>query len=198
MSFQYPPDEGIRMYNVSDRIGARRLPRPDVSPMKKSMPAFQERSKIIDYMKDKSFEEMYPIKHIQPLYNTNKPFVLKWQEDKGKQNGRVSMFDEIAKQDKKDKHQSPSQYFKTDKKTDLLNTDRMSQSLIMADRRTFGKLKKSPKESPFDEIIKAEKKKIGPNHYKNVQAGVKMGQNRTGQYNGLSKTSTDQLTFIQH
>ena len=106
------------------------------------------------------------------------------------------MFDEIAKQDKKDKHQSPSQYFKTEKKTDLLNTDRMSQSLIMADRRTFGKLKKSPKESPFDDIIKAEKKKIGPNHYKNVNAGVKMGQDRSGQYNGLSKTTTDQLTFI--
>lgn len=61
------------------------------------MPAFKDRAKIIDYMKDKSFEEMYPIKHIQPLYNTNKPFVLKWHEEKVKQNGRRSMFDEIVK-----------------------------------------------------------------------------------------------------
>jgi len=39
--------------------------------------------------------------------------------------------------------------------------------------------------------MKTEKKKIGPNHYKNVGAGVKMGQDHTGQYNGLSKTTTN-------
>ena len=149
-------------------------------------------------MKDKSFEEMYPIKHIQPLYNKERHFILKWHEDKGKQNGRISMFDEIVKADKKDQHQAPNSYFKTDKKTDLLNTDRMSQSLIMPSKRTFGKLKKGAKESPFDDVIKAEKKKVGPNHYKNVEAGVKMGQDRTGRYNGLSKTSTDQLMLVNH
>lgn len=50
----------------------------------------------------------------------------------------------------------------------------------MADRRTFGRISKSPKESQFDIIAKAEKKKVGPNHYKNVEAGKKMGYDRTG------------------
>lgn len=88
----------MHMYNTSGGPGVgRRLPRADVSPAKKSMPAFKDRAKIIDFMKDKSFEDMYPIKHIQPMYLKSKPFVLKWQEEKDKQLGRKTMLDDLMK-----------------------------------------------------------------------------------------------------
>ena len=138
------------------------------------------------------------MQHIQPLYNSQKHFVLKWQEDKDKALGRKSLWDDLMKQEKKDKKQAPNAYFKSEKKSDLLRTDRMVQSLIMSEKRTFGRISKSPKISQIDELMKVEKKKIGPNHYKNTAAGVKMGQDQTGQYRGLSKTTTDQLMLVQH
>ena len=94
------------------------------------------------------------MQHIQPLYNSQKHFVLKWQEDKDKALGRKSLWDDLMKQEKKDKKQAPNAYFKSEKKSDLLRTDRMVQSLIMSEKRTFGRISKSPKISQIDELMK--------------------------------------------
>ena len=69
----------------------------DVPEWKKSMPAFQQRAKILDFMAEKSFEEKYPYQHTQPLYLKEKPFILKWPEDAKGKVGRTSLFDDIVK-----------------------------------------------------------------------------------------------------
>ena len=74
----------------------------------------------------------------------------------------------------------------------------MVQSSLYDYKNTFGRISKSPKLNQFEEIARAEKKKIGPNHYKNVEAGQRLIEDRTGRYNGLSKTSTDMLLLVQH
>lgn len=116
------------------------------------------------------------------MYHKSKPYILPWGVDKhkGKKLGRQSMFDDITKQDKVDQKQAPNQYFRTKKKTDLVDTNRMVQSSLFVDLRTFGKISKSPNDSFFETVRKQEKKKIGPNHYKNVDSAVKMTQDRSG------------------
>jgi hypothetical protein len=79
-----------------------------------------------------------------------------------------------------------------------MNPNLMNERLFQEQKRTFGRISKSPKIGQFEEIMKIEKKKIGPNHYKNVEPGVKMGQDRTGVYNGLSKVGTEMLQMIAH
>jgi len=57
---------------------------------------------------------------------------------------------------------------------------------------------KGPRISLFDKILKDEKKKIAPNHYKSVENGLNMIADRSGVYRGLSKTSTDMLQLVAH
>ena len=64
------------------------------------------------------------------------------------------MFDEQIAQEKKDRKQSPNQYFKTAKKTDILDTSVMSCKTLYKDKLTWGQIRKSPKISYVDEIMK--------------------------------------------
>ena len=46
--------------------------------------------------------------------------------------------------------------------------------------------------------MKDEKKKVGPNHYKSVENGLKMCEDKQGAYRGLSLTSSDMLCMVSH
>lgn len=87
---------------------------------------------------------------------------VKWVSGKMK---KSCVYDDIIDEAKRESRQPPNQYFKTEK-GDFVRMPRYNtKEMFSTKKHEIGKVKAM---NFVDEVVKHEKTKIGPNHYKNM------------------------------
>lgn len=105
--------------------------------------------------------DLFPFKPVEVLHTKRKNNSHLWSLDKK----RKSLFDLLIEDHKKQNRVPPNQYFKTDSKTKLLNTKRMTQSTLFEDRGPTHRVPKGPRPSMVALAIREAKGRLAPNHY---------------------------------
>lgn len=113
---------------------------------------------------------------------------------------KFCLYDDVVDFDKKFYRQPPNQYFKTEKGQFLTLKKLDSEKMFSTKKHEFSKL---PMTTFIDEVTKTEKKKIGPNHYKDMFSDHRCTtqEDRTGQYKdgmGPLKMTSPHMQMFDH